>query len=456
MSRIRFEWNIESEQVDEFDGEDPQLKLRRRRNVIRLVLLIALLLAAIGMGGIGIRQRLIDVRNQFAQLLQDTVKAEVAALRIGDMSTWLKLQSAASDEWRNSQIALFQHYEALKSEGAIELTGSIVAVNIDGERARVLVQENIKGSPYVRLWFYQRNEDGWLHAPPDFSFWGEERQFAGAGLRVNYREADEQFAGQLGDVLADWRLRGCKLLNCSALPIIQVDIAPSAPEAVAWADEQNLHLRLRSPYVDIARADLPFDGAYRFQVSKLLAKRFVEEHSGLQTATYPHDAFFLLKNAVNWLSEWLVSVGPSPSLMQSLAENYGAQKVAQLLSVLDSTDDMSRIQQVIPGAIELAELDWRDFISWRLQTEAELIAARAENAWLSLYDTSDESIRIAAYQRFNQNAPSRLRRVVDQLIWTTEEGLPQLRITAEFKSDDATAVEIVLFNLVNQVWKRAS
>ncbi len=456
MSRIRFEWNIESQKVDRSDGEDRQLKLRRRRNIFRLLLLIFLLLAAIGLAALAVRQRLIDVRNQYAQLLQDTVKAEVAALRIGDMNSWLKLQSDESDEWLGNQRALFRHYEALKTEGTIELTGSIVAVHIDDTRARVLVREDVNGNPYVRLWFYQRAEDGWLHVAPDYSFWGESQNYQAGGISVNFREADQQFARQLADVLEDWLRRSCNLLNCRGLSTMQVEVVPNAPGAVAWIDPDAMHLRLRSPYFNIARADLPFDGAYRLQVSKLLAERLVEEHSGYHSAIYPHDAYFLRETAINWLGGWLLELGRSEGLVQSLAIKYGSPQVAQLLTELGPKDDMSRLQQIIPDALELADLDWRDFIAWRLSIEAELIAARAENEWLRLYDTSEESARIAAYERFNRNAPTAYHSVIDQLIWTNEAAMPQLRASVQVGAGSDAEVEIVLFNLVNQVWKRAS
>lgn len=456
MSRIRFEWNIESQRIDRTDAQDPQLKLRRRRNVLRLLFLVALLLALIGLAALAVRQRLIDVRNQNAQLLQDTVKAEVAALRIGDLGAWLKFKEPSSEAWLDSQRALFRHYEGLKAEGTIALTGSIVAVHIDDSLARVLVQEDIQESPYVRLWFYRRSDAGWLHIAPGFSFWGEDRVYTGAGVRVSYRDVDQQFAQQVGDVLVDWRQRSCNLLNCGDIPVVQVEIVPNAIEAVAWMNEQNLRLRLQSPYVDIARADLPFDGAYRLQVSRLLTRRLTEEHSRLDSASYPHDAYFIHESALKWLSEWLVGVNYTAGLIQSLAQNYGEQQVAHLLSVLSAIDDMSTMQEVVPVAIERADLDWRDFIAWRLQTEAQLITARAENDWLQLYDTSNESVRIAAYERFNLNAPPKLRAVIDHVIWTAENGIPQLRVTAEFESVSSTQVEIVLFNLIDKVWKRAN
>ena len=214
MSRIRFEWNIESQHIDRSDGEDPLAKRRRRRNVLRFLSLLALLASMLAVGVLLVRQRLADIENQYAQLLQDTVKAEVAALRIGDMNSWLASQHPADESWIARQSAMFRVYSDLKSAGAIELTGDILAVRIDGERARVRVQENVNNLPYSRLWFYRRTDSGWRHTAPDLSFWGEEAQFNGERVRVNYRAVDRRFATDLGSALESWVRRACAVLDC--------------------------------------------------------------------------------------------------------------------------------------------------------------------------------------------------------------------------------------------------
>ena len=456
MSRIRFEWNIESQKIDRSDSEDAQAKLKRRRNALRLLLLVVLLLALFALGALLVQQRLIDLQVQYAQLLQDTVKAEVAALRIGDLNTWLKIQDSRDDEWISGQRAVFRQYSELKTEGSLELTGSILAVAIEGERARVLVQENINDLPYSRLWFYHRTNSGWLHITPDHSFWGENLQYDGAGVRVNYRAVDQQFATKLGDTLVDWIQRSCGLLDCDDLPHLTVDIVLNATTNVAWQDQLNMRLEVRSPYVDIARADTPFDSAYRLHSSQLLAERIVSAHTKFGVAAYPHDAYFLRAAAIDWLSSWLTRTELSKTLMRSVVEQYGTDTVAQLLSSLSATESMAILQRVIPDPFAQAGLDWHDFIEWRLGIEADLIAARAENEWLQLYDTSRESARFVAYQRFNQNAPAQLQRVVDQLVWTNDQGSPQLRVTVKVGEERKLEEEIILFNLVNDVWKRSS
>ena len=453
MSRIRFEWTVESQQSERFDSEDAEAKRGRRRNVLLLLALVCALLVAIALGLLLLQKRIHDVERQVAQLLQDTIKAEVAALRIGDLNSFINIQGAESIAWQSHQRAMFQRYSDLKAEGAIELTGNILAVTIEGERARALVQENINERPYARLWFYQRGADGWRHVAPDYDFWGETGAIESANVLVIFRAADIEFARQLGAALESWITRGCDLLNCGSLPRLAVEVDARAADAARWIDETAMRLLVRSPYVDIARADLPFDGNLQFLVSGMLAQRLVDAHTDGLSAESLHDAFFLRRGAIAWLGETFTRLDSGATLMRSLARNFGDDKVAQLLSQLSATSDLSIIESVIDQPIASAELDWRDFVEWRLRLEGELISAGRRNEWLRLYDASDENARLAAYERYSRGQTTRDYRVVDHLIWTATEGKPQLRATV--MGNDG-AEEIVLFNLVGGVWKRAN
>ena len=456
MSRIRFEWNVESQQVEQFDGEDAQAKRRRRRNLLLLAALVFSLLAVIVLGLALVRQRVHDVETQYRQLLQDTVKAEVATLRIGDLYSFLNTQDPDDADWLAEQRRMFHRYSALKADGAIELTGSILALEIDRARARVLVQENINGLPYTRLWFYQRNGAGWRHIAPDFSFWGEASTLESQMVVVNYRAADLQFARQVSAALTAWIKVGCDLLDCGNLPALRVDIEPNAETHAMWIDERAMRLRLRSPYVDIARADTPFDGQRQLLVSSLLAERLVNAHSNNVMAQYPHDAYFLQRASIAWLSEKFTRLDSGALLMRSIAEKHGDEAIARALAQLTATSDMSILEVALGQPLEDAELDWRDFIEWRLTLEDELISAGRQNEWLKLYDTVDESVRLAAYERYSRGATAHSYQVVDQLIWSRPNGWPQLRATVQVRGENSAADEIILFNLVNSVWKRAS
>ncbi len=456
MSRIRFEWNVESQKMERSDSEDIQAKRRRRRNLLLLAALIGLLLTTIALSLLFVRQRIYEVETLYAQLLQDTVKAEVAALRIGDLNSFLNAQNAEDADWIYRQRLMFQRYSDLKSNGAIELTGSILAVDIAGERARALVQEDIHELPYARLWFYRRSGDGWRHVAPDFAFWGDPESLETPEVLVNYRAADHEFARQVSAALQDWIARGCEILDCGDLPAMTVDIKPEAKDEVAWINEPTMRLVIRSPYVDIARADSPFDGRLQLLVSRMLAERLVNAHTSYLAAAYPHDAFFLRGRAIAWLSEEFTRLDSGAFLMRSIAENYGVDKVARLLAQLSATSDMSILEALFEQTLEDANFDWRDFIEWRLALENELSAAGRQNEWLNLYDTADESVRLIAYERYNRSESAQDYRVIDQLIWSKPDGSPQLRATVQISGDGGIAEEILLFNLVGGQWKRAS
>ncbi len=451
MSRIRLEWTVESQQGERFDGEDPEAQRGRRRNLLLLLALVCLLLAAITLGLLLIRQRVIDVERQYAQLLQDTVKAEVAALRIGDLHSFLTVQAADDVAWRNHQRAMFQFYSDLKADNAIELTGGILAATIDGERGRVLVQENINELPYARLWFYRRGAEGWRHIAPDFLFWGEAGEIESPRVLVEYRAADGDFARQVGESLETWITKGCDLLDCGPLPRLRVAVDPEAPDEAAWADEAAMRLRLRSPYVSLARADTPFDGRLQFRVGAMLAERLVKAHSD-ELKPESQDAAFLRRSAIAWLSETFTRLDSGATLMRSLADSYGEDKIAELLSALAATSDMSIIESVIQQPVAGANLDWRDYIEWRLRLENELLAADRRHEWLELYDTRDESARLAANARYGRGPIEQDYRVIDQQIWSERAGDPQLRATLLVDGEEA----IILFNLVDGVWKRAN
>jgi hypothetical protein len=101
-------------------------------------------------------------------------------------------------------------------------------------------------------------------------------------------------------------------------------------------------------------------------------------------------------------------------------------------------------------------LDWRDFLTWRLVTESDLIQRRDEAGFLSLYDTRDETARTLAYQRFNAPMVGGQPTVVSVQQETGLDGLPLLRAAIETTDPLGTTRSEALFRLVDQTWKRLS
>ena len=456
MGRIRLEWDVETHQIEKSDSEDPETKWARRRNLLRLLLLIGILIGLAVAGLLFLQQRLLEVEGQLDQLMRDTVKAEVAAMRVGDFDTFMNLQRSATNEWLNAQQRMFQDYELLKTTTELKLTGNVLDTQIEGQRGRAIVEEIIDGVPYANVWFYWRYNDGWRHVPPDYTFWGEASTLESDQLVIQYRAVDEQFAQQLNERIAEWLKRGCQLLQCGEIPQMTIEIVTNASEPAFWSNEEEWQLVIQSPYVSSARADFPFEVPLQIQVGTMLAERLVNHKTNNMTVNYPHDVFQLRQAVISYLVEQFVQIDTDSFLMESLVNQYGEDKLAQLVSLFTPVADMTIVQQVVPAPLGQANLDWRDFITWRLTTEDELIARRSEGEWLNLYDTSDESVRVTAYNRYNANAPSQQQVAIAQQVQTAPSGVPQLRMTVRVGSGGTFRDDVVLFNLVNNVWKRAS
>ena len=456
MSRIRLQWRIESQRIDESAGEDPAARRERRRSLMRLLALIAILLTLLAVGIAFLRQRLLDVQAQLEAMLRDTVRAEVASLRIGDVNTFLGIQQGGNPDWLARQQARFRDYSDLKAAQDLRLTGNILDWTIEGERARVAIEEVINGVSTVQIWFYARDAAGWRHAPPDYGFWGEARQIKAQKTIVNYRAVDQSVATALSDRLSSWWGPGCDLLGCQDLPILQATIVTDAAGTIAWADSDRLHLILLSPFVGRALTESPFSPELQIATADRLAQRLLDHHSGDLRVEYPHDVVYLRQSAHTYLRDSFLGRVGGDSLLGSLAEAYGAGAVARLVERFSATADMSILASVLPEPIANAGLDWRDFIKWRLNLEAELLAAGDESAWLDLYDRADPAVLRLASGRYRQRHPQRVLQVLDQQILESQAGGAQLLMSVVFAGGVDAAAQTIQFNLVDQVWKRAS
>ena len=181
-------------------------------------------------------------------------------------------RNRAAANWRSAQ---FDRYENLKAAGAIDLTGDILTLHIEGELARALVREDRHGIAYAWLWFYRRGEGGWRHIAQYFDFWGEAQATNSKRLIAHYRDADEGFAEQLVPEVSAWLDEQCADTGCPETALV-VHVLPDMENEVAWRNADGGRLQLRSPYVDIARADSPFDAELANRVYALLSENWLK------------------------------------------------------------------------------------------------------------------------------------------------------------------------------------
>lgn len=453
---IHLDWEIEAEQTQMHSaGEDPATARARRLARLRLLLLVAATLAVMGAIAAGVWLRLRAVEAEIEAALRGTVEAEVAALRIGDLSAFMALQRSATGDWLQQQEQQFNIYQALKVEYDVQLTGNVLGVAMDGPRGRVLVEEIINGIPYTRVWFYWRYDDGWRHVPPDYTFWGEVHEYVGEGVTVRYRTVDDPFAFAVGVRLEEWLRTGCAILLCENKPEIMVEVVPDDTLSPGWSVNNPWLLQVPSPYVWRARSDMPFDLDMQVSVATLLAERLVNMVTEDRQPVYPADAYYLRQAVISWLVERFTQVNTNSFLIRSLAQLYGEEHVGRLIRAMRPDSSVSVLSAITGTAsLDMTGLDWRDFLTWRLAVEDELIAQRDEANFLTLYDTRDEAARNAAYARFN-SAPTGERKVVVSAVVEAEaDGISVLRAVAQV--GDGGPQEEVIFRLVEGVWRRAN
>ncbi len=450
---IRLDWEIEAEQEhrQQSGGEDPETRRKRRRERLRFLLVLFVMLAVIGgvIGAVELRLRQVDW--QMEQLLRDTVSAEVAALRLGDHAAYLELQRSATSDWTQRQDANFARYQTLKQTHNLNLSGRIIGATVDGQRGRVQLEEITDGVPYSRLWFYWHYDDGWRHVPPDYTFWGEAKTVEVPGVQVSYRAVDETVAQAIAPEISDWLKTGCAALTCANAPQIKVDIVTTEGSQIGWSPNDLWTMNIPSPLIDSMRLDQPFDINMQIKAANLLAERFVGNFS----PAYPADAYYLRQAIVSWLVKRFAQVETNSFLISSLAQNYGDPAVGQLLSLLQPDSNIGVIAQVTGTALDLSNLDWRDFLTWRLTVENELIARQDEADFLALYNTSDVYVRGQAYTRYAAGANNDPHTVISAISERDTNNTPQLRAVVQV-GDPVARQEEVIFRLIDGVWKRAS
>lgn len=456
MSRIRLEWRVETQKIEKSDSEDPSAKRVRRRRTLRVIMLIGAVLALLALGVFAVRQRLLDVQGQLEQLLRETVRAETAALRIGDINTFLAVQHSANENWRQQQQSVFREYSDMKARYDVQLTGRILDLEIEGQRGRVVVEEIINGVAYAQVWFYHDLGNGWRHVPPDFSFWGEERRMDTGAISIRYFELDERFAQAVNDAVGGWLRRGCQILRCDSHPRVSIDVVNDSAQTVSTATDGAATIHVLSPSSRRMSRDSPFDQYTQERVAEALAEVLILLATDGLEVEFPYDAVYLRLSVASYLVQEFLGADGSDTLVDSLATLYGEEKVAILLDHLAPAASMTVLQQILEQSLDQANLDWRDFILWRLNTEAKLIESGAESALLNLYDTRYEHIWQEAHQRYQSGTVLRPRAVLYSGIKRQPDGSVQLQATVLTEAGESSEEQLVLFNLVHGDWKRAN
>ncbi len=453
---IRLDWEIEADH-DTFNGlgEHP-LAVQQRRANYRRALLAVILVAGVVLAVAGaVAGRLWYVDHVIEEQLRETVAAEVAALRIGDIAAYLNVQRSGSGAWLLGQTDLFWAYQQLKLDREVELTGNVLALTIEDNRGRVAVEEIIDGERYQVLWFYWRYEDGWRHVPMDVTFWGGDSVYEGQNLTVSYGALDEALVEALVPGLERLWNGGCRWLACvTALPPLTVRVLPDPAVGVTWSPDEPDTLRIASPLAGRrARLDVPLEPELAHEIGTLLAERIIDHAWGGLNPVPQTDADFLYGAVRDWLVGRFLADGGAPgsTFVQSLVAAYGESAPGTLVAALQPASTVAVLSEAFATPLDALPVDWREFFQWRLALEPFLIAQGNQDALLALYDDRaqhEASVLLGDPGAASRPAPTVLRVVVG----AGSDG--ESRAWAVVQYPDGSE-GVITFRLVDGVWLRS-
>lgn len=454
---VRFDWQIETENVVEGQGVDRSMVGSGRRQLLMLLTVIGVFVVLIAGVVAAVVIRLNTVDNAIRENLLETVQAEVTALRIGDPVAFIDLQRSADIQWARFQTDRFRRYQTLKEQPDFQITGKVVDVEIDNQRGRVTLEEIVENTPNHTIWFYWRYADGWRHVPSDYTFWGAPAVTEKLNVEVQYRAVDTDLANLLAGTIDSWIDAGCKALDCSIrveTPRLQVRIIAEPYIKLTWDSKEPSTIILPSPLAtgERMRVDLPLSLENEDSLARMVSEWLFDHVTNKLTPDATADAAWLREAIINWLAGTFTRRPNAlqTQFIQSLRDNYGDQALAGLVQSLNPRTDINVISVVLNEPLEGLKLDWSAFFQWRLEVEKTLLSRGDPDGVYELWDTDNATSQSLLQRRItNPTQPTAIVR--KSLVGLDQTGATAAQVDATI---DGQPIRI-FFRLVNGTWKRS-
>ncbi len=240
---VHLDWDYEAPDGDHKLGDDPHhlAQLQRRARRLRRGAVAGAILALIAVIPLLIRMQ--QVASLREDMLIATAESEALALRIGDAEAFMKRQ-APGDLWREAQRDSFEAYRKLSAR--IELSGKVLAAEIEGDEAAVTLSARVDGREHRFMWMYEYVEDkGWRHTASEDVPWDVRSMVGRNGIRYLYHAVDEPLVQALDTTIAGWwDMLGP--LTGTDIPDLSVRVEPD-PSLISAMDDGVLVVSSLSP-----------------------------------------------------------------------------------------------------------------------------------------------------------------------------------------------------------------
>lgn len=399
---IKFDWELEGDPASTpGDAERRERRERDRRRQRLYGLALMLLVVALAAGG-AVYLRLERVSSRLQGQLESAIAAETLALRLGDRSAFLALQTEGG-EWRRIQGDAFDEYQALAQ--VLEVSGEVVDMHIDGRAARVTLRETLDGAPYLVTWHYTHSRQGWLHAMPDADAWGEPDQMTFEHFTFTFREADRPFVEAIGQHLDAWWDAACRETGCIAPPPSpRVDVRADPFAVAGWSSDPANRLIIPSPLLGrVPEGGPPLSDADAAALGRAAADRWAQElvaSAGANRANPPQpgsDLAWVEGEMAAWLHHRLdPAAAPESTFFTPLEAEFGPEFMREFVQAIHRDGRLVPVLQELTGRSTTdLPVDWRGYIEYRLRAEAELLRDGYDTEAMLLFQDVERQAEIS-------------------------------------------------------------
>lgn len=354
---IRLDWEVESESGSEAVAEDVAiLEAQRRRQILtQRVWMIGAAVMIIGAALLALRAR--QVHGQRLDALNATVEAEALALRLGDKNRFMALQGASSS-WRSEQGRNFDIFQ--NANPKITVTDEIVAMEINGDEARVSVRVIVGNEEKTAIWLYGYSaESGWRHIGTEAEPWA--RQVIEAnGYRIEYEITDQETAAEIDEIMRGWWF-SAQALSGMKEPLLVTIVLDDQKQRMVWEDKGETRLIVPSRDQDGGETKL-FDPAFYRAFSMQLADRWMRY--ALDDREFAPEDSWIEAETQLWMRQIFDPQAIAPPVLSQLTAAFGIDFVPNLLLALREKPQISielamdqAMSTSAPGAVASGRLD---------------------------------------------------------------------------------------------------
>jgi hypothetical protein len=346
---VQLTWQVGNEEgkwetISTADGRS-----RRKTHWWSWGVLLTMLAALIGGGGVTLRHRYARAQRQIVFQIQSVIDLETRALEQGDLDLFMAQQDEASRAWYARQAVYVHSGRQRCRSNAIQASSPAVTdvlqkdcpptrppqvqdVELMGDVAWVEVVNDRESVRQAR--FYRQTGRGWVHTAPRVEFWKDPVELVYGKVIVLAHERDLPYIEPLvAHILQVVKDTGTMIGSSAASTLLEIEFSIEVP-ADELPDLSGDVLTLASPWLTGMPIEGAWDGEYLEKAAYWVAYAMVSQ----SIAPIAGRDLSLLQRAIvdeyaTWCSQKDLAQAP---ILRIIADRHGADVLPEMLHSVKS------------------------------------------------------------------------------------------------------------------------